>query len=124
MKIAPASCFMSSCFPQLDTTNSTSESPMLLPRFHPRLRQSLWAMVVFLAGFSALISVVSHYFLIPALLASHDATPAEKRLLSGSAALLMAVVLFILCVGIMLVFRVRRFFFPSASPARTKTQYI
>jgi hypothetical protein len=100
------------------------QDSMLIPRIHPRLRYSFWAMVVYLAGFSALISVVSHYFLIPAILAAHDATPAEKRLLSGSAALLMAVLLFILCVGILIVFRVRRFFFPQPTSAPSKTQYV
>src|SRR3954454_9899032 len=97
---------------------------MLLPRVHPRLQQSLWATIAFLAGFSILITIVARYFLIPAILASRDATPAEKRLLSGSATLLMAVVLFFLGVGILLIFRVRRFFFPSALPARQKTQYV
>jgi hypothetical protein len=36
----------------------------------------------------------------------------------------MAVILFILCVGILIVFRVRRFFFPQPSSVPQKTQYV
>jgi hypothetical protein len=57
-------------------------------------------MVMFLAGFTTLIVVVSHYFLIPALLASNGATAEEKRHLQAFATLLLAVVLFMLAVDL------------------------
>ncbi|WP_428938491.1 hypothetical protein [Fontivita pretiosa] len=91
-----------------------------------RAGRAIWTVVVFLAGFAALISLLSRYFLIPALLAAHDATASEKRQLSAVATLLLAVVLFILGVGLMLVFRVRRFFFPrsTGSESRQQTSYV
>lgn len=76
--------------------------------------------MVFLAGFAGLISLLSRYFLIPALLAANDATAAQKRQLSAVATLLLAVVLFILGVGLMLVFRVRRFFFPRSTGSESR----
>jgi hypothetical protein len=80
-------------------------------------------MVVFLAGFAALIVLVSHYFLIPALLASRDATPQEKRHIQAFATLLLTVVLFILGVCLVLMLRVKRFFI-SATQSRQKTEYV
>jgi len=84
--------------------------------------RAIWAVVVFLAGFAALISLLSRYFLIPALLAANDATAVEKRQLSALATLLLAVVLFILGVGLMLVLRVRRFFFPRSTGSESRQQ--
>lgn len=81
-------------------------------------------MIVFLFGFTVLILVISHHFLIPALLVTRDATPQEKRHIQAVATLLLAVVLFILMVGLLLVLRVRRFFVSSPAPTRQKTEYI
>jgi hypothetical protein len=81
-------------------------------------------MLAFLVGFSLLIVLVSHYFLIPAILASQDATPQEKRHIQAMATLLLTVVLFILGVGIVLTLRVKRFFLSSAPITPTKTQYV
>jgi hypothetical protein len=81
-------------------------------------------MIIFLIGFAVLIILVSHHFLIPALLASRDATPAEKRHIQAMATLLLTVVLFILGVGLVLVLRVKRFFVSSTQPQRQKTEYI
>ena len=84
-----------------------------------------WALLIFLLGYVLLLVVVSHYYLLPAMKVVHDATPAERKWLSASSALLLAVVLFIIIVGIVLTFRVSRFFFPRPSGTREKpTQYI
>jgi len=84
-----------------------------------------WGLLCFLVGYVALLVVVSHYYLIPALNVVHDASPTERRWLSASSALLLAVVLFIILVGILLAFRVSRFFFPRPSIAREKpTLYV
>jgi hypothetical protein len=93
-----------------------------LRRFRPA--RSLWAMIAFLAGFTILITVLAHYFLIPAMEAAQGATPTQKRQLSAYSTLLLAVVLFVLGVGLVLVFRVRRFFFPRATSAPQRTEYI
>ena len=81
-------------------------------------------MIVFLAGSTVLIVLVSHHFLIPAMLVSHEATPQEKRHIQAMATLLLTVVLFILGVGIVLMLRIKRYFVGSPAPARQKTEYI
>ena len=89
-----------------------------------RPARPVWPMIVFLAGFTILIIAVSHYFLIPALLASNGATADEKRHLQAFATLLLTVVLFVLAMGIVLVFQIRRFFMPTPSATRQKTDYV
>lgn len=93
-------------------------------RRYPRLTRSLWAIVIYLAGATLLIGLVTYYFLIPAMRVAHDANVAQKHQLVAYSRLLLAVVLFILCVGLLLLFRVGRFFFPSAPSKRHRTQYI
>lgn len=92
---------------------------------HPlRPPRSIWPMVAFLVGAAILIWVVADQFLIPAMEAAQDATVRQKRHLMAWARLLLAIVLVILCVGIILLFRIRRFFFPSPVSKRQKTEYI
>lgn len=83
-----------------------------------------WALLVFLASYVVLLIVVSRLYLIPAMKALADATDSEKKLLSAHSLLLLAVILFILGVGMVLTFRVGRFFFPLPTPRRTQTRYI
>ena len=87
---------------------------------HQRLRRSLWATLALALGFAVLISFVARYFLIPAMEAARHANPAERRTLSAYALLLMAIVLMMVLVGIILTFRVRRFFLPKISHEPTK----
>jgi hypothetical protein len=89
-----------------------------------RSGRTIWALVAFLAGFSLLIWVVSDRFLIPAMAAARDATDLQKRQLMATARLLLAVVLMILSVAIILLFQIRRFFFPRQRPEKQKTEYI
>ena len=80
-------------------------------------------MVAYLAGFAVLITFVAWYYLVPAMQAASDATPRQRQQLSAYSLLLMAIVLLIVFVGIVLTFRVSRFFFPRpphAPAARTK----
>jgi len=86
------------------------------------LRRSLWATVAFLLGFAGLITILSKYFLIPGLDAAADATAPEKRQLSAFALLLLAIVLLLLVVGLLMTFRVSRFF--TARSPRTQTKYV
>jgi heme/copper-type cytochrome/quinol oxidase subunit 2 len=90
---------------------------------HQRFRRSMWAMVAYLAGFAVLITFIAWYYLIPAMDAARNATPGQRQQLSAYSLLLMAIILLIVFVGIVLTFRVSRFFFPRpphAPPARTK----
>ena len=96
-------------------------SPTGIPH---RLRRSLWASVAFLGGFGALIVIVANYFLIPAADAARTADVAGKRQLSAVATLLLAILLFIMLIGLLMTFRIRRFFQPPETAARTKTEHI
>jgi H+/Cl- antiporter ClcA len=89
---------------------------------HKRLRRTLWAAMAFLVGFVIFITVLSHYFLIPGLEAARGASSGERRQLSAYAMLLMVLALLIVVVGILLTFRVRRFFLPKSSHG--PTQYV
>jgi hypothetical protein len=83
-----------------------------------------WGVILFLAGFFILLLVVSNYYLLPAMQIAPQATPTERRWLQAASALLLAVVLFVLIVGLMMVFRVGRFFMPRSLGQRTETKYV
>lgn len=79
--------------------------------------------IVFLAGFTALLVFVSYFYLFPALRARQNANEAERKLLAAHALLLLAVLLFILLMGLILTFRLGRFFLPRPKVARRPTIY-
>jgi len=79
--------------------------------------------IVFLAGFTALLIFVSYFYLFPALRARQNANEAERKLLAAHAMLLLAVLLFILLMGLILTFRLGRFFLPRPKIARRPTIY-
>src|SRR3954453_15688370 len=82
-----------------------------------------WAVRVFMLGFAVLLVVLSWYYLIPAGEVARDASHADKMKLRAVSTLLMAVVLFILFVGLLLVLRAGRDFFPKQATGRPpKTQ--
>ena len=89
-----------------------------------RLRRSLWATVAFLGGFGVLIVLVANYFLIPAADAARTADHVGRRQLSAVAMLMLAVLLFVMIVGLLMTFRIRRFFQPRELPTRTKTEHV
>ena len=98
-----------------------------MPRQHYarfRTGRSYWAVLLFFLGFAALITLVSFYYLMPAMDAALDATPKQRRGLAAYSWLLMALVLFIVFVGLMITFRFGRFFFPRSTPPPSKTQYV
>jgi hypothetical protein len=82
------------------------------------------AVLAFLLLFAILLVAVSNFYLLPAIDAAKNATPDEKRRLMAFSRLLLALVLFILFVGLMMTFRIGRFFFPRASKPRTQTKYV
>ena len=51
------------------------------------------------------------------------ATPQEKKQLAAFARLMLAVVLFVLFAGLLIAFRIGRFFIPRPLPGRNKTEY-
>jgi hypothetical protein len=72
----------------------------------------IWPAVVFLLGFAVLLVIVCHWYLFPALEAAQRADPVGRRQLGATARLMLAVVLFILLAGLLMSFRVGRFFLP------------
>jgi TRAP-type mannitol/chloroaromatic compound transport system permease small subunit len=88
-------------------------------------RRSIWPTLAFLLGFVVLLVIVSNYFLLPALEAWNNSTdPIGKKVLSAHSALLLSILLLILFSGILLTFRIGRFFFPRATRKRTQTKYV
>jgi len=79
---------------------------------------------VYLAGFAVLLLVELHFFIEPAIRASHGSDPLGKQKLQAVAWLMFSILLFYLIAGLMLVFRVGRFFFPRQDLAgqRVRTQ--
>ena len=71
-----------------------------------------------------LLVAVSRYYLMPALDAARGASPGEKKQLAAVSALLLAIVLFIVVVGLLLVLRYAKVRF-SRRPDHpgVKTQY-
>ena len=84
----------------------------------------LWATLTFMAGFAVLIVVVSHWYLLPALEATQGATRAEKRQLAATSRLLLALILFVLVAGLLLTFRVGRYFVPRLGEKAKPTKYV
>lgn len=93
---------------------------------HSRFRagRTPWAVLVFFIGFASLILFVSFYYLKPALPAALGAEPSERRVLAAYSWLLMAVILFVLLIGLAITFRIGRFFLPRSTPPPAKTKYV
>lgn len=79
--------------------------------------------IAFLLGFTVLLIFVSYFYLFPALRARQTATEPERRVLAAHALLLMAVLLFILLMGLILTFRLGRFFLPRRRSSIRPTIY-
>lgn len=85
---------------------------------------SPWPAVVFLAFFAVLIAFVSHYYLLPALSASQSATQPASSMLDAEATLVLSILLIILLSGLVLTFKVHRFFLPHPRVPRVRTKYV
>ena len=83
-----------------------------------------WAALAFLTGFAVLLIFICYTYLFPALEATQRATPEEKKQLAAHAQLLLAVILVILFAGMLLTFRVGRFFLPRSWGKPMKTKYV
>src|SRR5688500_2505866 len=92
--------------------------------FRARAGRTPWAVLLFLVGFATLIVFVSFYYLMPAMKAALSAGPSQRRHLAAHSSLLMALILLILFIGLMITFRIGRFFFPRSAPPPAKTKYV
>ena len=79
--------------------------------------------IAFLVGSAVLIIFVSRYYLYPAMQAAGNASPKDRKLLSAHASLLLALLLFMLLVGLILTFKVGRFFQPRKRQRQKPTNY-
>lgn len=89
-----------------------------------RSGHTTWAVLAFLLLFAILIVCVSEFYLMPAMAIVKDANPAERLRLEAYSRLLLAVLLFILVVGLMLTFRMGRLFFPRPRAPKVQTTYV
>lgn len=79
--------------------------------------------VAFLLGFAALLLFVCYDYLFPAMDAARNAPPSGRMVLAAHARLLLAILLFILLVGLILTFRIGRFFLPRNRKREKPTNY-
>lgn len=103
----------------------------LLPTASPAERRQprcagriVFQVVIYLAGFCILLMVVSRYYLIPAIEATRNASHEQRRALSASATLVLAVVLFVMLAGWLVTFRIGRFFRPPIVKRGKPTDYV
>jgi len=66
---------------------------------------------------------VCRYYLFPAMEAAAKASDPEKRTLKAWSALILALLLFVLVVGLLLSLRIGRFFFPRPVPRGRRRAY-
>jgi hypothetical protein len=95
----------------------------------PSFRRALIAIILYLSGFAGVLMLVCWRYLFPAIRAAASAIehhdPQQKRELAATASLVLVVVLFVLFAGLLLTFRMGRFFFPRPHPPRAKpTEYV
>jgi hypothetical protein len=93
-----------------------------------RLGRVHYGVLFFLIAFTTFLIFLSSYYLLPALRTFLEAKESgDKRgvhAISATSALLLAVLLVILITGLILTFRIGRFFFPRKTPPRTQTKYV
>jgi ABC-type polysaccharide transport system permease subunit len=85
---------------------------------------AVWPYVSFLILFSLLLMGVCKWYLIPAMDDFNHADRLQKRLLGLHALLIMMVVLLILALGLLLTYRLGRYFSRRPASQRTATKYV
>jgi cytochrome c biogenesis protein CcdA len=98
--------------------------PMPSRSIHRRPGAIRWQVLAFLLAFVLLLVAVLVYCLVPGMQAAQHATETEKQHLVAWFRLLLAVLLLILFCGLLLTFRVSRFFLPRPDPPKTRTKYV
>lgn len=81
-------------------------------------------MIAFLVGFAVLILMVTYWYLFPAMSAARHARPEQKQQLVATARLMLSVVLVLLVAGLLLAFRVGRFFLPRRRYPAAPTPHV
>ena len=86
--------------------------------------RTIIAVLIYLVGFLLLLTLVSHFYLIPATQVYAGADPRARKLLSADATLIMMVILLLLFVGLLITFRISRFFRPRPNTPNKPTEYV
>ena len=91
---------------------------------HARPGRIYIATVLFLVTSGVVIFLVSFNYLIPAMRATQGADPDDRKALSATAWLIMAVILTFLFILMLLVFRMGQFFLPRSRERAKPTEYV
>jgi Ca2+/H+ antiporter len=86
--------------------------------------RTIIAVLSFLLLFTILLVLVNHYYVIPGIEAQKHMDHAGRRKLAANAMLVMILMLTLLVVGLLITFRISRFFFPRPMSPRTRTKVI
>ena len=89
-----------------------------------RAGYSRWSILGFLVGSFAILLLVVHRYLIPAMLAAHNIDERGRKQLAALSSLVLAIVLVCLVAAMVLIIRPGRFFLPRKTPPRVRTTYI
>ncbi|MGA2497419.1 MAG: hypothetical protein ABSH20_06740 [Tepidisphaeraceae bacterium] len=82
------------------------------------------AVAVFLCSAAALVLLVSHRYLLPALAAARGADPIARKQLAAISWLVLIAVLVCLLGMLIVLFRPGRMFLPRKTEPRTRTKYV
>jgi hypothetical protein len=93
---------------------------------NPRFRRGLsYAPVIaYLLGFVVLLLLLIHFFLNPAYDAAKNAPPEGLRKLKAVGMIMLMLTLVYLLIGLILTFRIGRFFFPRPPTPRVRTPHV
>src|SRR5204862_4653398 len=86
--------------------------------------RTYWAVLIYLLAFTVLLIGLLKFYLLPAAEVARQAGPEERRKLAAGALLVLIVILFVLGAGLVLTFRIGRFFFPRPVAPRKRTEYV
>jgi hypothetical protein len=89
-----------------------------------RTGRTIFAVLCFLLLFTILLVGVSHFYVMPGLEAAKHLDRPERRKLAANAMLVLIMMLTLLVVGLLITFRISRFFFPRPTSARTRTKVV
>jgi hypothetical protein len=103
------------------STRPSSPQAVLSPA---RRGRTYAGVITYLLGFALLLVVMLHFFWIPTLESAHAANHLRRHWLGAVSWLMLAVVLVYLFAGLILTFRVGRFFLPRQREPRVRTKHV
>jgi hypothetical protein len=89
-----------------------------------RSGRTIFAVLCFLFLFTVLLVLVAHYYVFPGLELSRQLDHAGRRKLAANAMLVLMLMLTLLLVGLLMTFRISRFFFPRPTSPRVRTRVV